>query len=90
MAVHGTEGTVVVERVPGRRGWVVRRDAAAPVPEEALPPGQTTTDHFIDVILGRMPRGIPLVDALLSVQILEAAYESARTGQAVSIPEVEY
>lgn len=90
MAVHGTEGSIVVERVRGRRGWVVRRDGAAgPIPDEALPAGQTTTDHFVDVILGRTPPRIPLVDALLSVQMVEAAYESARAGRAVTITSPE-
>jgi len=89
MEVHCSEGSVVVERVRGRRGWVVRRDGAEPDPDDLLPAGQTTTDHFIDAVLGRTPPRVPLVDALLSVQILEAAYESARTGCAVSIAYAE-
>ena len=81
-------GSVVVARVPGRRGWVVRRDGAPePVADDALPAGETTTDHFIDVVLGRTAPRIPLIDALLSVQIVEAAYESSRTGRVVSIEQ---
>ena len=87
MAVHASGGTVLVERVRGRPGWVVRRDGGAPIPSDALPPGQTTTDHFVDAILGRTAPRIPLIDALLSVQILEAAYESARTGKTVAVDQ---
>ncbi len=92
MAVHGSEGRVLVERIRGRRGWVVRHNrqggAAEVVDDEALPAGQTTTDHFVDVILGRTAPRIPLVDALFSVQIVEAAYESARTRRSVPIERV--
>jgi predicted dehydrogenase len=85
MAVHASGGTVLVERVRGRRGWVVRRDGGDPVPDDALASGQTTTDHFIDAILGRTDPRIPLIDALISVQIVEAAYESARMQKTVVI-----
>ena len=87
MAVHGSGGTVLVQRVPGRRGWVVRRNGGDPVPEGELPPGQTTTDHFVESILGRTAPRIPLIDALISVQIVEAAYEAARTGRTVKVEE---
>ena len=85
MGVHGSGGTVLVQRVPGRRGWVVRRNGGDPVPEDELPPGQTTTDHFVEAILGRTAPRIPLIDALISVQIVEAAYEAARTGRTVKV-----
>lgn len=90
MAVYGTDGTVVVERVAGRPGWVVRHlraggPANGVVPEAELPAGTTTTDHFVDAVLGRVEPRIPLIDAVLSAQIVEAAYESARSGRTVRL-----
>jgi len=88
VAVYGPGGVVVVERVPGRPGWTVRQhDAAGDVPPGPLPAGQTTTDHFVDVILGRAELRIPLDDALAAVQIVEAAYESARTGRPAAVSD---
>ena len=83
MAVFGTDGSVLIERIAGRPGWVVRHykqggPVDGSVSDDALPAGQTTTDHFVDVVLGRTAQRIPLVDAVLSTQIVEAAYESAR------------
>jgi predicted dehydrogenase len=87
VAVYGADGAVVVERVPGRPGWIVRPEGAAePVAAGALPAGQTTTDHFVDVALGRTPARIPLEDALAAVQIVEAAYASRQTGRTATIP----
>lgn len=82
--VVGTGGAVRVERLAGR-GWVVthRGPENEVMPLEALPPGQTTTDHFVDVILGRTANCLPPEDGLACVEIIEAAYASARTGQTV-------
>ncbi len=94
MAVFGTEGSVLVERVPGRPGWIVRHlrsggPADGIVPEAELPAGQTTTDHFVEAIRGNVAPGIPLVDAVLSAQIVEAAYESARSASTVRLETPE-
>jgi predicted dehydrogenase len=94
MAVFGTEGSALVERVPGRPGWIVRHfrpggPADGVVPESALPAGRTTTDHFVDAVLGRTAPRIPLIDGVLSAQIVEAAYESARTGRTVTLEALE-
>jgi predicted dehydrogenase len=90
MAVYGTEGSVLVERIPGRPGWVVRHSRAGGpadglVPEAELPAGETTTDHFVDAVLGRTEPRIPLIDAVISAHIVEAAYESVRTGKTVRL-----
>lgn len=84
--VVGTGGAVRVERLAGQ-GWIVthRGPAGEVVPLAALPPGQTTTDHFVDVILGRTANCLPPEDGLAGVEIIEAAYASARTGQTVAM-----
>ena len=51
----------------------------------ALPPAYTTTEHFIDVILGRDENRASGEDGLWSVRTLEAALESAETGRRVNL-----
>lgn len=83
--VIGTQGMCRVTRPPGGKGWVVAHQQANGdlTPPNALEPGRTTTDHFVDVVLNREKNRLPPVDGLRAVAIVEAAYESVQTGRTV-------
>ncbi|MHB1133339.1 MAG: Gfo/Idh/MocA family protein [Chloroflexota bacterium] len=85
--VLGTEGAIRLVRGRQWHPWEVthfgRGGEVQPLGE--LPAGQTTTDHFIRVVRGEEQLRVPPEDALPSVEIVEAAYESERTGCTVAL-----
>ena len=85
--VFGTLGSLTVARNPKTMRWELRlwdKDGKEVIPG-SLPRGTTTTDHFVEVITGKEPSQIPLIDAIYSVAIVEGAYESARHHRPVEI-----
>jgi len=83
--VIGTEGAVKLARPQPWHPWDVTHygPGGAVQPLGEMPAGQTTTDHFIRALRGEEPLRVPPEDALPSVEIVEAAYESVREGRTV-------
>jgi len=67
--------------------WAIEhRDGAGNLVEpKELPPAYTTTENFIDAILGRDENRATGEDGVWTVKVIEAAYRSARTGRRVSL-----
>jgi predicted dehydrogenase len=67
--------------------WVIEhRDASGNLVEPGeLPPAYTTTENFIDAILGRDENRASGEEGVWTVKVIEGAYESARTGRKVSL-----
>lgn len=85
--VIGTAGAVHLTRPVAYQPWQLTHfgGGGAVVPLGELPAGQTTTDHFIRVVRGEEALRVPAEDALPSVEIVEAAYESVRSGRTVRL-----
>jgi predicted dehydrogenase len=58
-----------------------RRTGFKPLAENEIYPGQAPALNFIDAILGKTPNGSPGELGLASMEIIEAACESAQTGR---------
>lgn len=84
LEVYGTEGMAFIG--PGEpRGRVMRQGQVEPLPESPLSPYRAELEHFSRAIL----EGIPLLstgeDGLRNVELIEAAYRSAREGRWVAV-----
>lgn len=58
--------------------------------EKTFPPPATFTleiDHFIDVVNGTAPNAAPINDTIRTLQVIKAAYLSAKIGATVTLPE---
>jgi predicted dehydrogenase len=55
------------------------------VEQSEMPPSSNPNRHFIDVVLGRAENESPPEDALKVIAVTEAAYKSAKLGQAVKV-----
>ncbi len=85
--VIGTAGAILLSRPVPYRPWQVTHfgPGGQVQPLGELPSGETTTDHFVRVVRGETSLRVPPEDALPSVQIVEAAYESVRSGRTVKL-----
>ena len=85
--VVGTKGAVKLARPAPYQPWLLTHygQGGVVIPESELPQGQTTTDHFIRAVRGEEALRVPPEDALPSVEIVEAAYESIKTGRTVRL-----
>ena len=81
----GSKATLLVEGQPFSLTTIRPGEAPATVLEKDMPPAPGPVENFIDAVLGRAePLSSPL-DGLRCVEVLEAAYLSARSGQRVVI-----
>jgi predicted dehydrogenase len=94
---YGTEGSLFVYR-PVRRSdrprkaigigvWAVEHwdQVGEPIEPLTLPEGSTTVDHFLAVVQGREESRCGGEEGIIAVRVLEAAYESARSGQMIRL-----
>lgn len=87
--VYGSRRSFHLERPRGAGYWVAtvkERDGSSHALEsDQLPAGSTSTDNFIDAILGKdKPRATGL-DGARAVRVIEAAIESGRLRKPVSV-----
>ena len=73
------KGTLEVHDERGR----VKRHPAAPGRDVSDP---RTANNFIDAIARTAPDGAPGVDGAVSMEIIEAACRSARSGRNIKVP----
>lgn len=66
-----------------------KRSGFEPLAENAIYPGQMPALNFVDAILGKVPNGSPGELGLASMEIIEAACESAETNRCEKIREVK-
>ena len=66
-----------------------KRTGFEPLAEAAIYPGQAPALNFVDAILGKIPNGSPGELGLASMEIIEAACESAQTNRCEKIREVQ-
>jgi predicted dehydrogenase len=83
-------GTSAALRVANREAYtpwepVLTKADGVPQSLPGLSPTITTTDHFLDVIRGEAANRLPAEDGLLNSEIVEASYESVRTGQTIRL-----
>jgi predicted dehydrogenase len=83
-------GTSAALRVANRGAYtpwepVLTKADGVPQSLPGLSPTITTTDHFLDVIRGEAANRLPAEDGLLNSEIVEASYESVRTGQTIRL-----
>lgn len=81
----GSKATLLVEGQPFSLTTIRPGEAPATVVEKDMPPASGPVENFIDAIRGRAePLSGPL-DGLRCVEVVEAAYRSARSGQRIVI-----
>ena len=87
--VYASLESVHIARPPSGSPWVATRSREhhgfEPVPPEDLPPGSTSTDNFVDALLRKAQPMATGEDGARSVRVIEAAIESAATGQPVRV-----
>jgi predicted dehydrogenase len=66
-----------------------KRTEFEPLPEDEIYPSRSPALNFIDTILGKKPNGSPGGLGLASMEIIEAACESARTNRCETIRAVK-
>jgi predicted dehydrogenase len=66
-----------------------RRTEFPPLTENEIYPGQSPALNFVDAILGKTPNGSPGELGLVSMEIIEAACESAQTNRCEKIRDVK-
>ena len=85
LEIYGTKGSVLVA---DDQGWKVRIHLSDSIREEFKPYGNlytTQVEHFSRCIDGEEAPIAPGIAGLKNIQIISAAYESARTGRIISI-----
>jgi len=85
---YGSKGTLTVDGMPFRLTWQEPEGEPATRAEEDLPPVPGPVTNFVDVLRGRAEPLCRGQDGLAVVALIEAAYESARTGKGVEVVEV--
>lgn len=83
----GSGATLTVEGQPFRLRWEPREGEERQETEADWPPAPQPVENFVDVILGRAENLSPPEHGLAVVEVIEAAYESARTGKAVPLKQ---
>jgi predicted dehydrogenase len=90
LTVFGTEGCLSLEAYGGSRALILFPHNQEPEVLLANHSWQETFQreiaHFLDVVLDGVPLRATPQDARANLQVILAAYESARTGREVSIP----
>ncbi|HUT08796.1 MAG TPA: Gfo/Idh/MocA family oxidoreductase [Candidatus Latescibacteria bacterium] len=87
----GTEGTLALDRAFSAKDFdvaieIVRGDTkeTARIPRAEM--FCLMAEHFGDAVLGKTPLRYPAGDALNNMHVIDACFESIRTGRAVEIP----
>lgn len=62
-----------------------RFDSEKPIPISDFPPGSTPDQNFVNAILGKEPAYSPPIWGLRTIQLSEAAWQSAEMGEAVRV-----
>jgi predicted dehydrogenase len=81
----GADGTALINGPPFTVTLIRRDGSLSTVSENDLPEVPGPVQNFADAILGRAEPLAPPTHGAQCVAIIEAAYQSARTGQAVSL-----
>lgn len=86
--IYGSDGYALLETHAGLLS--IHKSDGTTIEEDTLPeaeryPQWMTSQRLVETILGRAPVHVSGELGLLTVQFLEAAYESARTGRPVAI-----
>jgi predicted dehydrogenase len=92
LLVAGTDATLRLERAFSAKDFdvaveIVRGDAAEPVPIRKSNMFMLMAEHFGEAVLGEAPLRYPPSDAWHNMRVLDACFESIRTGARVVIPE---
>jgi predicted dehydrogenase len=82
---YGTAGLAAMDGMPFSVTLAPRGEAPETHPEAELPPAPTPIENFVEAILGRAPSLSPPEHGVAVARLMEAAYESARTGQTVRL-----
>ncbi|MCS6860140.1 MAG: hypothetical protein NZT92_07465 [Abditibacteriales bacterium] len=89
ITIFGSDGALYYRQLahPGYKAVLEHRrfDAAEPLPLIDLPPGSTPDQNFVNALLGKEPNYSPPLWGLRTIQLSEAAWQSAETGQAVRV-----
>ena len=91
LLVVGTEGTLRLERAFSAKDFdvaveIVRGDTVETVPIRKANMFTLMVDDFGEAVLGESPLRYPASDAWNNMRVLDACFESIRTGGRVSIP----
>lgn len=89
VTIYGSEGAIYY-RMMGQPGYEPKVEVQRIGEGEAmdlgvLPEGTTPDQHFVDVILGKAENLVPAECGLRVIQLSEAAWKSAETGQVVEV-----
>lgn len=90
--VYGTKGSIILNPIPGQlsihyaNGEVKTFEELAP---EASYPEKATARNLVDVIADGAETSGPAEIGAITVDLLDAAYRSASTGQKVEVPQHE-
>ena len=90
--IFGGQAILQLELWRGRMAMVDfadQRTSFAPLAENEIYPGQKPALNFVDAILGKAPNGSPGELGLASMEIIEAACESAQTNRCETIREIK-
>ena len=90
--VFGSKAILQLELWRGRMtliDFADKRTEFPPLTEDEIYPSQSPALNFIDAILGRVPNGSPGDLGLASMEIINAACESAQTGHNQKIRSVK-
>ena len=90
--VFGSTAILQLELWRGRMtliDFADKRTEFEPLAENEIYPGQMPALNFVDAILGKSPNGSPGELGLASMEIIEAACESAQTNRCEKIREVQ-
>jgi predicted dehydrogenase len=92
LRLYGSEGYAWLDPMAGACSVFYndgRMEVLAPVPAERRYPMDTTSQHLVDLILGLETTNLsPGEIGARTVELLEAAYRSAREGRIVSVDEL--
>jgi len=90
--VFGSNAILQLELWRGRMtliDFADKRTEFQPLAENEIYPGQSPALNFLDAILGKAPNGSPGELGLVSMEIIEAACESAQTNRCEKIRDVK-
>jgi len=87
----GTEGTLLLDRAFSAKDFdvalaIVRGDVREAVRVHRADMFRLMAEHFADAILGKAPLRFPAADALGNMRVIDACFESIRSGRRVDIP----
>jgi predicted dehydrogenase len=82
---YGSAGTATVDGLPFRVTLTRHGGLPETCGEREMPPAPGPVANFVDAILGRAPLAAPPEHGADTTRVLEAAYESARTGMRVEL-----